>query len=251
MRIPALCALLAGLLHAPAMPAADAAIPTLRAQGSATQLIVDGEPFLMLAGETGNSSGEPDYLRPHWQKFRDLHLNTLLVPVYWDLVEPREGEFDFASVDGMLADARANEMRLVLLWFGSWKNSMSAYAPAWVKRDAQRFPRARDRRGIAQEILSPFYPANLEADARAFAALMAHLHKVDGKQHTVLMVQVENEVGMLPDARDHSTAAGQAFAEAVPAELMEHLSAAGDEIALRDPPVADAAGDRRAQLREL
>jgi hypothetical protein len=127
-------------------------------------------------------------------------------------------------------------MRLVLLWFGSWKNSMSCYVPGWVKTDAIRFPRARDSQGQGLEILTSFAEANRDADARAFAALMRHLREVDGAQRTVILVQVENEIGMIPEARDRFPAADAAFAAAAPAELMTYLAAHRDALApeLRD-----------------
>ena len=215
---------------------AGAQVPSLVHRGGATQLLVDGNPFLIQGGEVGNSNGEPDYLRPSWPKFKALNLNTLVVPVYWDVVEPAEGKFDFATVDGLLADARANGMHLVLLWFGSWKNSMSCYAPGWVKADTSRFPRARDSQGQAMEILTPFAGANRDADARAFAAVLRHLRDADGAQHTVILVQVENEIGMIPEARDRYPAADAAFAGPVPRELMDYLTAHGGALApeLRD-----------------
>lgn len=197
--------------------------PHLRPQGTARQLIVDGAPFLIRGGELSNSHGEPGYLRPFWPKLQALNLNTVVAPVYWDVLEPAEGRFDFATVDGLLADARAHGLRLVLLWFGSWKNSMSCYAPAWVKTDSGRFPRARDSAGRAMEILTPFSTTNRDADARAFAALMRHLRETDGTQHTVILVQVENEIGMIPEARDRHPAADAAFAAPVPAELLNYL----------------------------
>ena len=108
-------------------PASEA--PHLRVQGEASQLIVDGQPFLMLAGELGNSTASDlDYPRRYWPRLQALHLNTVLAPVYWELIEPEEGQFDFALVDGLIEDARAHDMRLVLLWFGSWKNSMAILA---------------------------------------------------------------------------------------------------------------------------
>ena len=201
------------LLLATTTTSADSALPQLRRRGDATQLIVDGKPFLIRGGELGNSTASnPAYLRPSWARFAELKMNTVLAPVYWDLIEPEEGRFDFSTLDGLVADARSNGMRLVLLWFGSWKNSMSCYAPAWVKRDPQRFPRATDLDGTRQEILSPFSAESRDADARAFAALQGHLRTIDAASRTVLMVQVENEIGMIPTARDHSTDADRAFA---------------------------------------
>ena len=229
-----LLSILLGVLAAAPAPAAGTgpSMPHLRRQGAALQLVVDGKPFLVRGGELGNSTASnAAYLQPHWARFAELHLNTILAPVYWDLVEPEERRFDFATVDRLVADARGHRMKLVLLWFGSWKNSMSCYAPAWVKRDVRRFPRAADLDGTPQEILSPFASENREADARAFAALLRHLRELDGEAHTVLMVQVENEIGMIPSARDHSAAAERAFASPVPAELTAHLAAHREELA--------------------
>ena len=198
--------------------------PYLRKQGSATQLIVDDKPFLVLAGELGNSSSSSvEYMRPIWAKLASLNLNTVLMPVYWELIEPTEGKYDFTLVDGLIQDARKHNLHLVPLWFASWKNSMSCYAPAWVKANQQRFPRSQDKAGAGMEILSPFSKENLEADARAFAAFMRHLREVDTDEHTVIMVQVENEIGMIPDSRDRSTIANQLFNQAVPTELISYL----------------------------
>ncbi|MES2441944.1 MAG: DUF5597 domain-containing protein [Pseudomonadota bacterium] len=194
----------------------QAQAPHLETRGAATQLIVDGKPFLILGGELGNSSAsDRGWLAPRWQLLRDMHLNTVLAPISWELIEPQEGRFDFATVDWLLADARANRMRLVLLWFGAWKNSMSSYAPDWVKRDSARFPRAAGPEGKGQEILSAFSASTRDADARAFAALMAHLRKADARG-TVIMVQVENEIGFLPMAREHGAVADATFASPIP-----------------------------------
>ncbi|MCM8730740.1 DUF5597 domain-containing protein [Hephaestia sp. MAHUQ-44] len=183
------------------------------------RLIVDDKPWLLLGGELANSSASSRaYMAPRWKTLAQLNLNTVLMPVSWELIEPKEGQFDFALVDGLLDDARAQHLRIVILWFGSWKNSMSSYVPAWVKDDSRRFPRARIADGSAIEMLTPFAPANAEADARAFAALMAHLAKTD-PQRTVLMVQVENEIGMIPEPRDRSPLALAAWAKPVPAGL--------------------------------
>jgi beta-galactosidase GanA len=197
----------------------------LKSQGTAVQLIVDDKPFLILGGELGNSSASSlEYMKPVWPKLVQMNLNTVLVPVYWEFLEPQEGKFDFALVDGLINDARQHNLRLVLLWFGSWKNSMSCYAPDWVKKDQQRFPRARLKNGEALEIISAFCDEGRKGDAKAFVSLMRHLRQIDGDKNTVLMIQVENEVAMLQDARDYSTPANAAFSGSVPKELLDYLT---------------------------
>ena len=199
-------------------------LPHLEKRGSATQLIVDGKPFLVLGGELHNSnSSSIEYMKPIWPQLSAIHLNTVLLPVAWETIEPEEGKFDFRNVDGLLAGARANNLKLVVLWFGAWKNTYSSYAPAWVKTNTDRFPRVQTSDGRDTERLSPFSAAVRDADAHAFAQLMRHLREADGGQHTVIMVQVENEVGVIPESRDHSAVANAAFAAAVPATLTSFL----------------------------
>lgn len=213
------------LLPAAAQPKPGLSAPHLAQRGTATQLVVDGKPFLVLGGELHNSSSSSlDYMAPILARFSALHLNTVLAAVAWDLVEPTQGQFDFSLVDGLIQSARRNNLRVILLWFGSWKNGVSTYAPVWVKTDLQRFARAQDREGRSLEILSTFSTANRDADARAFAALMRHVRQVDGQAHTVVMVQVENEVGVLGESRDRSAAASEAFRRPVPRELMDALA---------------------------
>lgn len=201
------------------------AAPHLEQRGVTKQLIVNGQPFLMLAGELHNSSSSNlNYAKPLWPRLAGMGLNTVLTPISWELVEPTEGKYDFALVDGLIAQAREQHMHIVFLWLASWKNGMSGYAPVWVKQDTARFPRVVEN-GNEVNILTPLSHATRDADAAAFAAVMQHLRRVDGDRHTVLMMQVENEVGVLGDTRDHSTAANHAFAAAVPAELLQFLQA--------------------------
>jgi beta-galactosidase GanA len=209
-----------------AKSAAPPGIPHLERHGAATQLVVDGRPFLVLGGEVHNSSSSSvEYMKPVWPRLAAMHLNTVVLPVAWETIEPQDGKFDFSCVDGLLEGARQNNLRLVVLWFGAWKNTFSSYAPAWVKTNLERFPRVQTADGRGTERLSPFSTAVRDADARAFAALMRHLREVDGEKHTVLMVQVENEVGVIPQSRDHSAMADAAFVAKAPAELMSYLRA--------------------------
>lgn len=208
-----------------------AEIPRLEKNGTATQLLVDGRPFVMLAGELHNSSASSlEYMEPIWDKLAAMKLNTVLATVSWELIEPQEGRFDFTLVDGLVKSARAHDLKLVLLWFGSWKNGVSSYIPTWVKKDLERFPRAQGVNGNNKDVLSPLAAASRDADARAFAALMRHLRRIDSDRDTVVMVQVENEIGIMPESRDHSPAANEAFQTAVPQPLMDYLAAHKDTL---------------------
>lgn len=202
---------------------AGGSLPRLVKVGPSTQLLVDDKPFLILGGELGNSTASNTAaMQPVWPRLQAMHLNTVIAPVYWELLEPQEGKFDFTLVDDLLRDARQHQMKLVVLWFGAWKNSMSCYAPQWVKTDTKRFPRVESDQGVPEEILTPFEPRNLEADKKAFVRLMQHLREVD-QQHTVITVQVENEIGMLPTARSYDSRANAAFRQPVPAALLTYL----------------------------
>ena len=199
-------------------------IPHLRKQGAATQLIVDGKPFLALAAELNNSSASSlSYMKPLWPRLVANRINTVLATVSWELIEPEEGQFDFKLVDGVIQEARANGLHLVFLWFGSWKNGKSTYQPSWVKADQARFPLIQNEQGKSLPTMTTLSDANRDADGRAFAALMRHLRDVDGAYHTVLMMQVENETGVLDTPRDYCPAANAAFSGPVPTELMDYL----------------------------
>ena len=231
-------------LGALAMPcAADAAV-TL-SDGKAPQLCVDGKPMLILGGELGNSSASsPQDIRAIFPKLKRMNLNTVLTPVYWDLTEPQEGKFDFTLVDVAIEEARRNDLKLVFLWFGAWKNSMSCYAPAWFKAATKRFPRAVTAEGKPLEIASAFSPDVLQADNRAFGQLIRHINEVD-TDHTVLMIQVENEIGMLENARDHSSLARQEYAKGVPAELTAFLKKNRNSL---DPTLAQRWKDHGSKM---
>jgi hypothetical protein len=211
---------------------ADSMRPHLETRNGVRQLIVDGKPFLILGGELHNSSSSSlAYMKPLWPILAEKKLNTVLAAVSWELIEPEEGKFDFTLVDGLIHGARQNQMHLVLLWFGSWKNGVSSYPPYWVKTDSKRFPLVQDKSGKTLNILSTFGAPTRDADARAFGALMRHIREVDGKEHTVVMMQVENEVGVLGESRDFSPAAKDAFEGQVPGELMNYIQQHRDTLA--------------------
>lgn len=198
--------------------------PFLKKEGSVTRLMVDGSPFLIRGGELGNSTATTiESMNSVWPLLQEMNLNTVLVPVYWELIEPEEGVFEFGLYKNLITEARKRDLKIVFLWFGSWKNSMSSHAPSWIKLDPERFPRAMDEQGRSQEILSPFGANNLASDRRAFGKLMDFIRDFDRFEHTVIMMQVENETAMLPSARDYSPLADSAFRSLVPAAFMEYL----------------------------
>ncbi len=207
-------------------------LPAVRVQEGASQLLVHGKPFLVLGGELGNSSAgtaaQADSILP---RLAQLHFNTVLMPVAWDEIEPEEGHFDFSILDHWIDVARQQRLHLILLWFGSWKNAFSNYAPEWVLSNTKRFPRAISAQGLSLEILSPLGEQTLECDSRAFAALMGHVRDEDGAQQTVLMVQVENEIGYLGlGGRDRSEEANLLFNGPVPVGLSRALDARSQKL---------------------
>jgi beta-galactosidase GanA len=198
-------------------------LPKLVEDHGRATLMVDGAPYFLLGAQVDNSSGWPERLDAVWPAAERLRLNTLEVPVYWEQMEPTRDHFDFTVVDAILQQARAHKTRLVLLWFGTWKNGKMHYVPDWVKSDTVTYPRMLSKSGAPIDVLSPNAPANLQADSTAFAALMRHLKQAD-PQHTVLMMQVENESGSLGLVRDFSPMAQKIFDAPVPSDLQKALN---------------------------
>ena len=185
-------------------------------------LLVDGAPYLILGAQVNNSSAWPAMLPKVWPAIEYLQANTVEIPVYWEQFEPERGRFDYSLVDMLLTQAREHHVRLVLLWFGTWKNGSSHYMPLWMKRDPQRYPRLTGASGRPVDSPSPLAAATLDADKHAFAALMRHLKSSDPRR-TVIMVQVENEAGAYGSVRDYSPDAQKAFEGPVPAKLVAAL----------------------------
>jgi len=200
----------------------DVPVPSLTQENGRHVLLVDGRPFIILGGQVTNSSNYVVALPRVWQVARDLNANTMEVPVAWEQIEPREGQFDFSYVDQLLREAREQKLRLVLLWFGTWKGGAGHYTPEWVKTDQRRFPRQIGQSGKPVSSFSPFGRATIEADKAAYTHLLRHLRDTD-RQRTVIMMQVENEPGTLDGPRDFSPAARAAFEQPVADDLARAL----------------------------
>lgn len=199
--------------------------PHLEKRGDKMQLIVNSQPWLILGCELGNStSSSKEYMEQYWEKLQASGVNTILAAVSWEQTEPEEGKYDFTVVDDLLEGARKHDMKLALLWFGSWKNGITSYNPTWVKKDTKRFPLAQTPDGKNLPILSTLGEETCKADAKAFAAMMKHLKECDSMQQTVVMVQMENEVGLHGHPRDYCQLANEAFAKQVPDQLIDYLN---------------------------
>lgn len=192
-------------------------------------LLVDGKPYLLLGGELHNSSASSlSYMEEEvWPYIRELGLNTILLPITWEGIEPKEDKFDFQILEGLLEQARREGVKLILLWFGLWKNGESTYVPVWVKKDTKRFFRAAYSEGKPSQTISPLCQAAVNADAKAFSHFMAKLKELDQSEHTVLMVQVENEIGFLGADRDYSSFANQSYEILIPERVTEEYKKEG------------------------
>jgi beta-galactosidase GanA len=218
-------ALMCGATWADA-PQVAQSLPSIVTHDGRSALLVDGAPYLVLGAQVNNSSAWPESLKNVWPAVSTLGANTVSVPIAWEQVEPAEGRFDFSFLDTLLGEARERNVRLVLLWFATWKNNGPNYAPAWVKLDNQRFPRLVTAGGKVLNSMSPHSAATLEADRRAFVAFMRHLREVDAR-HTVIMIQVQNEPGTYGSARDFGPEAQRLFKQPVPPELRKRLRVSG------------------------
>jgi beta-galactosidase GanA len=190
--------------------------------GSPFQLMDGGKPFLMLSGELHNStSSSLEYLAPIWEKLKTMHLNSVIASISWEQFEPQEGVYDYTIIDGIIRQAAENNMKIAVIWFATWKNGDSSYAPLWVKEDTKRFFRVKNREGRLLRIISPLCREARDADAKAFAALMARIKKIDTHKNVIVM-QAENEIGVFQDI-DYSEEAQKQFRENVPEKLINYL----------------------------
>ncbi len=188
------------------------------------QLIVDDKPYIFLSGELHNSTASNlDYLHLRMKDLQERSLNSVIATVSWELFEPEENAFDYRLVKGIIDQARECDLKLILIWFATWKNAGSTYAPEWVKQDIQRFPRLQIQNGKNTGTLSAFSENTMKADAKAFAQLMKFIREYDSKEQTVLMMQVQNETGILGSSRDRNDEAEKAFGQSVPRELTDYL----------------------------
>jgi hypothetical protein len=190
---------------------------------------VNGKPFFPIGTETVYA-GYAMKPNEHENVFRDLKSingNSMAIPVHWDAIEPEEGKFDFSSVDILITNARKYGLKLILLWFGTWKNGGMEYVPEWIKTDPKRFRRALNAQGKDMWSLSPFCKATLESDKKAFIALMKYLKSKDSVEQTVISIQVENEPGIVGTDRDYSPEGEKIYKAPVPPDFIAAMKKYG------------------------
>ena len=205
-------------------------IPQVVKKDGRYAFMVDGAPYLMLGAQAHNSSGWPNMLPKVWPAIEYLHANTLEIPIYWEQFEPKPGQFDYTVIDTIVTQAREHHVRLVLLWFGTWKNGSQHYMPEWMKADPERYFHLTDKNGRPADSPSPFATASQELDIKAFGAFMRHLKAFDPVR-TVIMVQVENETGTWGSVRDYAPVAQKLFEGPVPAAVLKAMNKEGSTAA--------------------
>jgi beta-galactosidase GanA len=199
------------------------ALPRVAKSNGKFQLYVDGKPFLMLGAQLWNSSAWPAITDKFWPQLRELNANTLEAPIYWQNIEPEPGKFNFKELDDLILNARREKLKLVLLWFGSWKNGNSYYIPTWMQENPEKYPRMLSAAGEELMVLSPVSGVNRDADKRAFTEMVRHVKTMDSQDQTVIMIQVQNEPGSLATDRDYSPAANKLFNDPVPVTFVNAM----------------------------
>lgn len=203
-------------------------------------LIVNGQPYFIFGGEVHNSSCSTiSYFQEYViSQITDIPVNTLLLPIYWEMIEKEEGQYDMSLVKDIIDIMRANNLKIVFLWFGLWKNGLSTYIPAWMKINRKKYAFCQNEHGESLYTVSPLCFEAIEKDCQAYAELMKFIQSYDKSENTVIMMQVENEVGLLQSDRDYSSLATKYFNEMIPHDLKDytHFEGTWQDVFKQDAP---------------
>ncbi len=172
-------------------------LPRIEQVGGQSRLLVDDQPYLILGVQWDcDSCFSPEEMNPLFPQAARMGANTAVLPTYWREIEPFPGQYDFRIVNERIANTRASGMRAILLWFATWKNACPFYAPDDIRHDSQTYRRALDRNGQPTVSLCPTAEVTWKRDRDALIALMTYLRDHDD-EHTIIMIQIENESGLL------------------------------------------------------
>lgn len=204
-------------------------LPIVKKLEGIDTLFVNGKPFFAYSGELHNSSSSNlNYMNEMvWPNLKEMNMNSVIVPVYWEQIESIENNFNFTLLDGIISQARSNNMKLIILWFGLWKNGESMYVPGWMKKDQSKYYRAQKSSGELMNTISPLCDEAIEKDAYALSRVMERIRETDESENTVIMVQIENEIGLLGTDRDYSPEANKTFNSVIPAPVAKEFNKTG------------------------
>ncbi|MCE4342673.1 glycoside hydrolase family 35 protein [Xanthomonas hortorum] len=166
--------------------------PSFGTQG--TQFVRDGKPYQLLSGAIHFQRIPREYWKDRLQKARALGLNTVETYVFWNLVEPQQGQFDFTAnndVAAFVREAAAQGLNVILrpgpYTCAEWE---AGGYPAWLFGKDNIRVRSRDPRFLAAS------QAYLDAVSKQVHPLLNH------NGGPIIAVQVENEYGSYDD--DHA-----------------------------------------------
>ena len=133
-----------------------------------------------------------------------LGFNTISIPLLWRQFETSPGVYDFTWLDSYIDDARANGLKLDLIWFGSnvGGGGTSKFLPDYIQNDHTDYPPQLNADGsirtwtntwdgtdIAYSLADPNL---LTREQDALQAIDDHLAGYDSA-HTTIGVQINNE----------------------------------------------------------
>jgi hypothetical protein len=159
---------------------------------------VDGKPFIIL-GLQWDCDGcyTPEDMDPFFEHGEKMGLNTASLLLYWKEIEPVKGEYRFEMLDHRIEMARKHNMKIVLVWFGSYKNGNLTYAPDYIRFDHKTYTKVIDKHGkVHTNFCCPTARETHRRDELALIEVFKHLKEVDSETHTVILFQMENETGI-------------------------------------------------------
>jgi hypothetical protein len=189
-------------------------------------IIVCGQPRIILYGETledvMTDAADVPYYGDQFDKWRRQGLNTVGAIIQWNRFELRKDEYEYAMIDGLIEAAKARNMHLIIVWFGTWRNLQSNYVPRYVWDEKIAFPAVKKNGKQDNGRVSPHAMKCAVRDGLALQSLLARASVKDPGHQVLIAVQVENE---MPNGWDWSIEANAAFKEQVPKELLDYLKA--------------------------
>jgi hypothetical protein len=173
-------------------------ISELKKLNGHTALYVDNNPFIILGLQLDcDSCYDSSTIDDLMKQIGVLGGNTAACLLYWRLIEPEEGQYDFSILESMIESAKRYDLRIVLVWFGSYKNACTHYAPDWFQNTPQKYRHAHLESGEQlRYVACPNCNESLEKDKQAVVKVFEYLRDYDTEKRVILF-QVNNESGLI------------------------------------------------------